>query len=248
VALSAISSAANENLTIDAKGSGTINLGSASTGNIICSQIFKANSGNAASSNSNGAAIVNGGLGVSGSIYGNSSNTAQALIIGVSAPRASAVITVDHTGAATNAFNINNADTGSSGQATMIFQRNLAQVGSINTTNNSTSYVTSSDRRIKNDFRAISNATAVINEVRIYDHSWIKDPSSRAYGAIAQELILVVPTAVLPTDDGTSMKATDRNFQPWGVDYSKVVPLLIAAVQEADARIRALEAKLGISS
>jgi hypothetical protein len=57
------------------------------------------------------------------------------------------------------------------------------------------------------------------------------------YGVIAQDLHAVAPQAVLQGDDGDEIEKT------WGVDYSKLVPMLIKEIQSLRARVAALEAQ-----
>jgi hypothetical protein len=249
VAVSAISSGTNENLTIDAKGSGTITFGSVSTGNVSSSQIFKVtnNTANTGGTAASGAFQVTGGMGIAGgATVAGFTYFEQNVSIQSTALRAA--LTLDHNGAGQFAGSINNTDTGSSSQVCFQFQRNSTTVGSITTTNSATLYNTSSDERVKVDFKPISNAMALVGRISVYDHAWLVDPKHRSFGVKAQEVAQILPHIVFPTDDGVARKAADPDFQPWGVDYSKVVPLLIAALQETNARINALEIKLGMST
>ena len=61
---------------------------------------------------------------------------------------------------------------------------------------------------------------------------WRADGSHQDYGFIAQELVKVVPGAVVQgeTEDDT-----------WGVDPSKLVPLLVKSIQELTARVEELD-------
>lgn len=68
VALSAISSGTNENLTIDAKGSGTITLAGTSTGAITLTRDAAITSTTASTSLVTGALVVGGGIGASGQV------------------------------------------------------------------------------------------------------------------------------------------------------------------------------------
>ena len=56
------------------------------------------------------------------------------------------------------------------------------------------------------------------------------NPNQRLQGFIAQELYKVYPQAVIPgDDDGLIIK------RAWAVDYGKLTPLLVKAVQELKA-------------
>ena len=54
---------------------------------------------------------------------------------------------------------------------------------------------------------------------------------------------MVPPDDTMPTYNPEA-KFGDPDFVPWMIDHSKFVPMLIANLQEANARIDALEAKI----
>ena len=110
-------------------------------------------------------------------------------------------------------------------------------VGGINFDNTSTSFPTSSDIRLKKDIVDAPSATQKIDNIRIVSHGWKHDNAVVDFGIIAQELVSVAPNAVMQGDDGDEVVTT------WSVDYSKLVPLLIKAIQELTARLEALENK-----
>ena len=99
---------------------------------------------------------------------------------------------------------------------------------------NTISYPTASDERLKEDFQPID--TSIVDRLKVYDFAWKEDPTERSHGVKAQEAEGVITHLVTksPTEDGEDYI--------WGVDYSKAVPLLIAAVQELRARVAELEA------
>lgn len=111
------------------------------------------------------------------------------------------------------------------------FYRGTALVGSISVTGSATAFNTSSDERLKHDFQPIN--PAVLDAINVYDFAWNAD-DSRSYGVKAQELEPVVPNAVY--------KGEDPDNDMWSVDYSKLVPILIAALQDARRRLADLEA------
>ena len=73
-------------------------------------------------------------------------------------------------------------------------------------------------------------------------------PATRQYGLIAQEVALVFPDLVSdqvqppPLDDQGQEVGESITYK--SVDYMKLIPLLLAAVQEQQRRIEALEAAL----
>lgn len=94
-----------------------------------------------------------------------------------------------------------------------------------------TRYNTTSDVRLKNNFKPAPSARGVIDCIKIESYDWRETRSHVDHGVVAQRLDKCAPYAVSKGDT-------------WGVDPSKLVPALIKYVQEQDARIRALEARL----
>jgi hypothetical protein len=109
-------------------------------------------------------------------------------------------------------------------------------VGTITTSGSATAYNTSSDRRLKENIAPADDAGALVDAIQIVKHDWKVGGHTR-YGAVAQDLYEVVPEAVAKGDDGEEIEKT------WGVDYSKLVPILVKEIQSLRARVAALEAK-----
>ena len=122
-----------------------------------------------------------------------------------------------------------------SGAAFIVFNRpSVFSMGSItrNGSANSVSYNTGSDYRLKEDLKDF-NALDLVNNITAYDYKW-KNTEQRDYGFVAHELQQTLPNVVTGEKDGEKMQ---------GVDYSKIVPLLVKAIQELEARIKILENK-----
>jgi hypothetical protein len=120
--------------------------------------------------------------------------------------------------------------------ATMIeFQDDGAAVrGSIKTSGTSTQYNTSSDYRLKKNFKDF-NGLNLVSQIPVYDFNWkvgVDPDEGQAWGVKAHELQEVLPNAVSGEKDGDEMQ---------GVDYSKIVPILIKAIQELQEEIRLLK-------
>jgi len=105
-------------------------------------------------------------------------------------------------------------------------------VGSISVGTTSTTYNTSSDYRLKENITDADDAGSKIDAIQVRQFDWIADGSHQDYGMIAQELQTVAPEAVSSHPDGDEMM---------GVDYSKLVPMLIKEVQSLRARVAELE-------
>jgi hypothetical protein len=161
------------------------------------------------------------------------------------------------------------------------------KVGSILTNGSATSYVTSSDYRLKEDWQPMSGALDRVDALKPVNFAWKAD-GSRVDGFLAHELQEVIPEAV--TGEKDAMRTEEYEVSPavyeevvhpaiaeeldadgnviveaqeeWteqvlvseavmgtrevpdyqGIDQSKIVPLLVAAIQELKAEIEALKA------
>jgi hypothetical protein len=138
-------------------------------------------------------------------------------------------------------------------------------VGSIRTSGTSTSYVTSSDYRLKANITGITDGIERVKQLRPSRFNFIADANTIVDGFIAHEAASVVPEAVVGekdamqnekyvvtpevlADDGSvitpAVMATRSVPDPQGIDQSKLVPLLTAALQEAITKIEDLEARV----
>ena len=119
-----------------------------------------------------------------------------------------------------------------------IFINGNGTVGSINTSGTTTSYITSSDYRLKNTIAPITGALAKVALLKPVTYKWNVDGSD-GEGFIAHELAEVVPQAVAGTKDDV-----DKNGKPQyqGIDTSFLVATLTAAIQELKAEFDAYKA------
>jgi hypothetical protein len=126
------------------------------------------------------------------------------------------------------------------GFAQHTFRYNGTTVGSILTYTNATAYNTSSDYRLKEDFQSMTGVTERVKALNPVNFAW-KFDGSRVDGFIAHEAQAVVPEAVTGEKDAVD---EDGNPDYQGIDQSKLVPLLTAALQEAIIKIEDLEARV----
>jgi predicted SprT family Zn-dependent metalloprotease len=78
------------------------------------------------------------------------------------------------------------------------------------------------------------NCLDKVSAIKIYDFKW-KNSEDRMIGVVAHELQEIIPYAVYGEKDGEQMQ---------GVDYSKLVPILVKAIQEQTQIIKHLEARI----
>jgi hypothetical protein len=105
-------------------------------------------------------------------------------------------------------------------------------VGSISTTGSATAFNTSSDQRLKENIVDAPSASDDIDAIQVRSFDWKADGSHQKYGMVAQELQSVAPEAVTGDADSDDMM---------GVDYSKLVPMLVKEIQSLRARVAQLE-------
>jgi len=116
-----------------------------------------------------------------------------------------------------------------------------AAVGSITSNGSSTSYNTSSDYRLKENVVGVTGASARVQQLNPVRFNFIADPDKTVDGFLAHEVQDVVPEAITGTRDEVD---AEGNPVYQGIDQSKLVPLLTAALQEALGKIETLEARV----
>jgi hypothetical protein len=117
----------------------------------------------------------------------------------------------------------------------MYFRNQGSNIGSIIGSNggNMVSFNTSSDYRLKTDYKGY-NGLDLVNKIKTYDYAWKRD-SSRMYGFVAHELQEVIPYLVSGTKDAVD---STGKIIPQAVDYSKLTPILVKAIQEQDIKLK----------
>jgi hypothetical protein len=110
--------------------------------------------------------------------------------------------------------------------------------GSITYNGTNVLYNGTSDYRLKDDLKDY-NALDIVSQLKTYDFKW-KEAGTRDYGMMAHELQEVLPNYVTGQKDELN---EDGSIKPQGVDYSKLVPILIKAIQEQQKQIDELKQK-----
>jgi hypothetical protein len=152
-----------------------------------------------------------------------------------------------------------------------VFYGNGSLAGTIRCSPTATSYNTSSDYRLKEDWQPMSGSIDRLKALNPVNFAWKAD-GSRVDGFLAHEAAEVVPEAVSGEKDAVEAigNVTDAEGtvvqenvtepaelaegQTWtktedrpvyqGIDQAKLVPLLTAALQEAVSKIEALETRI----
>jgi hypothetical protein len=96
-----------------------------------------------------------------------------------------------------------------------------------------TSWTSSSDERLKNITGEITNALDKVGQIRAAKFTWKADTSNKPQiGLIAQDLLQVLPEVVVVPE---KEKSENGEQQYLGVNYTEVIPLLVASIKELKA-------------
>jgi hypothetical protein len=113
--------------------------------------------------------------------------------------------------------------------------------GHIDTDGSGTTYYTSSDYRLKENVVPMTGSIDRLKTLKPSRFNFIADADKTVDGFLAHEAQEVVPEAISGTKDAVD---DEGNPDYQGIDQSKLVPLLVSALQEAVSRIETLEAQL----
>ena len=114
-----------------------------------------------------------------------------------------------------------------------IFNGN-GNVGNIRTSGSATAYDTSSDYRLKENVEPIQNGLQRLKQLNPVQFDWKVDGTT-SEGFIAHEVQEIFPDAVGGEKDGEEMQ---------GMDYGRITPLLVKAIQEQQAQIEILKTEI----
>jgi len=113
--------------------------------------------------------------------------------------------------------------------------------GNIDWSGTTVRYNTTSDYRLKENIVPLVDSISRIKKLKPCRYRLIEFPDQTVDGFIAHEAQIAVPEAVTGEKDAVD---DDGNPVYQGIDQSKLVPLLTAALQEALAKIETLEQRL----
>jgi hypothetical protein len=157
------------------------------------------------------------------------------------------------SGFQTKAINHHTAELNRAGTqgGTVLFFHDGTEVGNIAVTSSATSYNSGSDYRLKENVVAISDGITRLKTLKPSRFNFKTDPSTTLDGFLAHE-VTAVPEAITGTKDAVVTQALINageykqealnNPIYQGIDQSKLVPLLVAAVQELIIKVETLEA------
>ena len=136
---------------------------------------------------------------------------------------------------------LNHVNTEPSGRAYLAFNYNGGEIGTVTQSGTSgVSYNTSSDYRLKENIVALSDGITRLKTLKPSRFNFKTEKDRTVDGFIAHE-VTAIPEAITGTKDEVD---SDNKPVYQGIDQSKLVPLLTAALQEAVAKIEVLETKV----
>ena len=151
------------------------------------------------------------------------------------------VLSLDYTNGVTAGLAIKDTQTSGTGIVLHVVNGSGSIIGGISQNQSSTSFNTSSDYRLKENIVDLDGAIDRVKQLMPKRFNFIADAGTTVDGFLAHEAQAVVPEAVTGTHNEVD---DDDNPVMQGIDQSKLVPLLTAALQEAIAKIEALETKV----
>ena len=115
------------------------------------------------------------------------------------------------------------------------FRYQDTEVGVIYSNDTGTQYGTTSDIRLKENINPILDAKTKLMEMNPVTHTWISNPESTPIsGFIAQEMREILPEVV----------GGDESKGMLGVDYGRITPVIVAALQDAIKEIDELKNRI----
>ena len=106
--------------------------------------------------------------------------------------------------------------------------------GVITISGSTTSYGTSSDRRLKENIIDTSFGLADLLKIKVHDYNYVTEKGKKRTGFIAQELYQIFPDAVATNGDN-GLTPLKQGATPWTVEYGKVTPLIVKSIQDLKA-------------
>jgi hypothetical protein len=127
-------------------------------------------------------------------------------------------------------FVVGISGTNPTGELVRFYGNSRTVAGTISHLGSSVSYNTTSDQRLKENITDANDAGDKIDAIKVRQYDWKANGSHQDYGMVAQELMTVAPEAVYQPEDPKEMM---------GIDYSKLVPMLLKEIQSLRSRLDA---------
>jgi hypothetical protein len=174
--------------------------------------------------------------------------------IGTATNLGSTKLTVESDTSVSNPMAVSSSRTTAATDYSILFYRAGSIVGSVQTSLSATSYVTSSDYRLKENVVPMTGSIDRLKELKPSKFNFIVDATTTVDGFLAHEVSDTVPEAITGekdamttediTDEEGNVTGTQEVPDMQGIDQGKLVPLLTSALQEAVAKIEELTTRI----
>lgn len=159
------------------------------------------------------------------------------VLTGRATPRVNACYEAEFLGVGKQGLALN--DTGTETSTAISFSRGGVLIGSVGLATAGVSFNTTSDYRLKTALEPLSRAAERLKQLNPLRYEFVSHQGQGLDGFLAHEVAEVVPEAVTGAKDGMD----GQGLPVWQqLDQTRLIPLLVAALQEALARIESLEA------
>jgi hypothetical protein len=101
----------------------------------------------------------------------------------------------------------------------------------------SVTYGTSSDQRLKENIVDAPNALDKVMDIKVRSYDWKEDDAHVEYGLVAQEVNQVYGEPI-------GVGGEDVKSEPWNIEYGRLTPILLKAIQELKAELDATKAEV----
>ena len=129
---------------------------------------------------------------------------------------------------------LNNNDSGTI-YSMYVLDSSGSLIGGISNNGSSTTFATSSDYRLKENINYDWNGTEKLKQLKPAQFNFINNGDETVEGFIAHETDSIAPYAVVGEKDGEEMQS---------MDYGRITPILVKAIQEQQTQIEALQAEI----
>jgi hypothetical protein len=121
------------------------------------------------------------------------------------------------------------------------FRKSNSFKGSISINTTAVAFNTTSDYRLKENITEITDGVTRVKQLNPSRFNFIADPDRIVDGFLAHEVQDIVPEAITGEKDAVN---EDGSINSQGIDQSKLVPLLTAALQEAIGLIESQQSQI----
>ena len=87
-------------------------------------------------------------------------------------------------------------------------------------------YSTTSDARLKTNIQDFNRGLDLVSKLRVKSYEFISSPGKESIGFIAQDMQKIIPQIVSGDSE------VDASIEPMGIDYGKLTPVLVSAIQK----------------